>query len=179
MAVLNSFDELAALFDAKKKEEKKERKEVIKSYMASFTKNVVDTRKSDAERIAEREALRKAKTAHKKSIASKRSTQQDSAPVSANCSVQNQHNHSVHTLPAVMQMTGRHSNSRYPFIEDVNDTSIIKRIIAVMNADEIDELELLTILSEYYGSKYNESMSMTKWIDYAKTTDWNSLLRDI
>ncbi len=59
---------------------------------------------------------------------------------------------------------------------EVNDHSLIKKIAAIMNNENPDDFEALTILSNYYGDDYNSTMKLNDWIEFLHKTDWMGLL---
>lgn len=165
MSIVNSFDQLAQLLEEKKKAEKKARKESTNRILFQNILSIRDNspKKSEEEKRIHREELRKAKADYRKTLEKREEFLID------------QHKSNPEKPSKPIPTYYSHSNTKYSFVEDIQDTAIVEKIVSILSSSEPDEFEILTLLSEYYGNKYESQMSITKWIDYIHTTDWKSL----
>lgn len=65
--------------------------------------------------------------------------------------------------PLFPEMT---QNSKYSFIEDIDDSEVLGKIENCMNQETPDTLTALGYLSLYFGDKYNDRMTIKDWKDY-------------
>lgn len=63
-------------------------------------------------------------------------------------------------------------SSKYSFIRPITNSDIQKTICELVNSDEPDYMEVLSILSSYYGDEYNDKMTISDWLTYAKNNNW-------